>query len=53
VNFYELVFVFLEKCGHLDEWGEMAVFSSQRLHPLGVLDCAGIGELSLYLTGAP
>ena len=30
----------------------MAVLSSQRGHALGVLDCAGIGELALDLAGA-
>jgi hypothetical protein len=44
--------VFLEECRHFDQRSQVAVFSSQRGHALGVLDCAGIGELALDLAGA-
>jgi hypothetical protein len=52
VHVRELVFVFVEKAGHFNDRGQMAVLSSQRGHPLGVLYCAGIGELPLDLAGA-
>jgi hypothetical protein len=52
VHVRELVFVFLKKGSHFDERCQVAVLSSQRGHPLGVLYGPGIGELPLDLTGA-
>jgi hypothetical protein len=52
VHFGELVFVFLEEAGHFDDRGQVAVLSSQRGHPLGVLYSFRVGKLPLDLTGA-
>jgi hypothetical protein len=51
-DFGELVFVFIESRGHLDQWSQVAVLAAQSGHPLGVLYRPGIGKLALDLAGA-